>query len=157
VPSQGRSTQGAAGASSSQVSVASIGSFSSTPAADPNSGTGSLAQHFAGGKPPMYAPLPSTMHVAPAKGSSSSTKGIIAGPSIDDASAEAGAPVAQLTWQLPKKVHVAWAPAADLLRAAPVVPFDMPSSMRGEGEASGQASRGAVSHHVTPTWVSAAI
>lgn len=106
----------------------------------------------------MYAPLPPTMHVVPAKGSSSSTKGIIAGLSIDDISAAAGAPVAQLTWQLPKKVHVAWAPAADLLRAAPVVPFDMPSSMRGEGEAgsSGQVSRSAVSHQLTPTWAPAA-
>jgi hypothetical protein len=144
----------AAAAGPNKVYTAAVGSFSSAPAPALYQGTGidSLQQHFAGPKPPQYAPLPATLHVTPTKGSRAKPSSI--GPSIDDVSAAAGAPVAQLTWALPKKTHVAFAPAADLVaKAAPVSPFSMPSSMVEEVDEPGdQVSRGAVSHTLTPTW-----
>jgi len=150
-------TAAAAPASPAKVSPAVIGSFSSFPAAGPlpslSSSLGSVQQHFAGSKPPQYAPLSPTLHVSAPAGSKSRGKSI--GPSIDDVSAAAGAPVAQVTWQLPKKVHVAFAPAAELLRAAPVSPFELPSSMRADDDGV-QGSKGAVTHTLTPTWVPAA-
>ena len=149
-------------AGSAKPAAAAVGRFSSAPAPTLEqmpravAGIDSLHQHFLDPKPPQYAPLPATLHVAPTKGSRVKTSSI--GPSIDDVSAAAGAPVAQLTWTLPKKTHIAFAPAADLMRAAPVSPFEMPSSMleglqAGDNGLEGHASRGGVSHHLTPTWV----
>lgn len=102
-----------------------------------------------------YVAVSSTMHVAAAEGSQQAAYAAH-GPSIDDVSDATGSPVAQLTWQLPQKVHVPFAPAAHL-NAAPVSAFNLRGvPVAGVATAAVSSAGGAVSHHLTPTWAPAA-
>jgi hypothetical protein len=131
-----------------------------TPSAGFNVATAAVAAMQQQQQPAISRP---PHQVAPAAGGSRvSIATAAAAPAAASSAASdltAGAPVARLTYQLPQKVHVAFAPAA-VHRAAPVNAFATATGA-GFGGATADASSmsvsgGAVTPRLTPTWAPAA-
>lgn len=139
----------------SRVSVASVNSIGSAPAAAAGL-SAELQQHISGYQQPQPAAVGSRVQVASAAGrrvsaASSST----ADMSIDDISDATGAPVAQLSFQPATRMHVPYAPAARIVNASPVSPYLLQNAMPPVAVAA-TVNPGAVSHSQTPTWVPSA-